>query len=339
MPRQKSLVRRIAEALEPAAEEQAPTVDELVAFPEADFDDPSELLGVAYDAPDEEDETGEGEIIEVSKKELDTQAKLVHGGLSRTSKMPCKSFPLPPGATCPAGSKLVRTDPYSVCQACYAKAGRGGMPHIVVGKKNRLQLLRKAMRSKTGRDRWVGEMVGSIERQGPYFRWHDSGDIFRPEYLDMMVEIMRGTPGTRHWIPTKQEVFVKGWVAQHGADELPSNANIRISAVRMNEEKNQPTPFTASSVFVAAPPEGSFGCPATWDQGFITRHGRRTKTKAGPGLEPRCGPCRACWDRGVSQVCYRYHGALNKLPPELQPEMRARSDVMGPILRRLRGKG
>ena len=49
--------------------------------------------------------------------------------------------------------------------------------------------------------------------------------------------------------------------------------------------------------------------------------------------------CRACWDRGVPQVCYRYHGPLNKLPSDLHPEMKGRRDVIGPILKRLRSKG
>lgn len=337
MPRPKSLVRSITEAVderERVEARPAPTVDELVAFPEIDFDDPSELLGVAYGDPGEE-----GEITEVSKKELDAQAKQVHGGLSQTSKMPCKSFPLPPGQTCPAGSQQVKGDPYSVCRVCYAKTGRGRMPKIAAGKKNRLDLLRKAMRSKTARDRWVGEMVGSIERQGPYFRWHDSGDIFKPEYLDMIMDIVLQTPGTHHWIPTKQEAFVKDWARQHGADAMPSNLCVRISAMRINEEKRQPPPFTASSVFVAEPPASSFGCPATWDRRHISRYGRRTRTKAGPSIEPTCGPCRACWDRGVPQVSYRYHGPLNKLPVELQPEMRGRRDVIGPILKRLRSEG
>lgn len=342
MPRPKGFIRRIVEAvdeLERLEDDPAPTVDELVAFPEIDFDDPSELLGVAYGEPEPEDDFVEEDITEVSKKELDAQAKLVHGGLSQTSKMPCKSFPLPPGATCPAGSKAVKTDPYSVCQVCYAKTGRQAMPRIAAGKKNRLDLLRKAMRSKTARDRWVGEMVGSIERQGPYFRWHDSGDIFKPEYLDLIVEIINQTPGTQHWIPTKQEAFVKDWVSKHGVDALPVNMCVRISAMRINDEKDQPAPFTASSVFIAEPPAGSFGCPATWDPRHIMKHGRRTKTKAGPSIEPTCGSCRACWDRGVPQVCYRYHGPLNKLPSDLHPEMKGRRDVIGPILKRLRSKG
>ena len=63
MPRQKGLIRSITEAVderERVEEKPAPTVDELVAFPEIDFDDPSELLGVAYGEP-----MKEGEIVPV----------------------------------------------------------------------------------------------------------------------------------------------------------------------------------------------------------------------------------------------------------------------------------
>ncbi len=336
----KDISRRIIEAVDERDELEGgptPTVDDLVGLPDIDMDDPSEMLGAAYDSPepDEPEELEEGKRGP-TKKELDAEAKLVHGGLSQTSKMPCKSFSLGAGITCPAGTQMVKKDPHAVCRVCFAKSGREVMPKQRANKKARLELLKKALRSTTARDRWLAEMVGSIQRQGPYFRWHDSGDIFRPEYLDLLVDVIRGTPDTLHWIPTKQEKWVKDWVARHG--DLPENVNIRISAMLLNEEKNQPKPFTASSVYISKAPETSYPCPATWDSRFILRHGRRIKTKAGPGVEPTCGPCRACWDTTVPQVCYRYHGAGSKLPDDLQQEFKGRRDIMGPILKKLRAK-
>ena len=349
MTMRKGLIRSIMEAVgerERVEDEPAPTVDELVAFPPENVDDPSELLGVSYGDPEDvaAEEGGEEEITEVSKAELDAQAKLVHGGFSQTSKMPCKSFSLPPGATCPAGSKQLKKDPYTVCAACYAKVGHEAMPRSKEAKGRRLGLLQKALKSKTERDKWVAEMISSIERQGRYFRWHDAGDIFKPAYLDLIIDIVRGTPDTQHWIPTKQEDFVKDWVRKHGAGELPRNVCVRISAMRINEEKRQPSPFTASSVYISEPPPRSFPCSATWDAKHIQRYGRRTKstTKSGEvklGIAPTCGPCRACWDRGVPQVCYRFHGYESRLPSDLQKEVRGRQDVIGPILRRLRSEG
>lgn len=341
MARDKGLIRRITEAVadrEDLEAEPVPTVDELVAFPSSDVDDPSDVLGTSYDPPGEEPEDiEEGELDEVSKKELELRAKRVHGGLSQTSKMPCRSFSLGAGQTCPAGSKMVRDDPeHAVCTVCFAKGGREAMPGVQASKKSRLKLLQRALGDPTQREKFVAEMVGSIQRQGAYFRWFDSGDIFRPEFLDLIVDIVRATPDTWHWIPTKQEDFVKQWVAEHGADELPPNANIRISAMLMNQEKSQRPPFTASSVYISKPPATAFACPATWDRRHIERYGRRIKTKAGPGIEPTCGPCRKCWERETPQVCYRFHGRSTGLAPELQKEVKGRKDVMGPILKKLR---
>ena len=70
-----------------------------------------------------------------------TAARAYVGGLSDTSKMPCKSYNLP-AANCRVGSQLTKLSG-SVCSDCYALKGRYVFPKTQKALRRRLATIRK----------------------------------------------------------------------------------------------------------------------------------------------------------------------------------------------------
>jgi hypothetical protein len=62
---------------------------------------------------------------------------------------------------------------------------------------------------------WIDSMVNLIGSDS-YFRWHDSGDIQSLEHLEKIAQVCNATPGTKHWLPTREYGIVKAFVAKHG---------------------------------------------------------------------------------------------------------------------------
>lgn len=204
------------------------------------------------------------------------------GGLSRPSKMPGWAFSLP-AAECRTGSRL-RTVKDSVCQGCYAMKGRYPFPGVQRAMYRRLRRL--------SRKYWIpamAELIRRRSRETPYFRWHDSGDLQGVAHLAAIVEVARATPTVAHWIPTREYRTVTEYV--EGGGEIPPNLNIRMSAHLIGG--HCPTfPRLRGLVTVSTVTRGEggegFDCPSRL-QGN------------------KCGDCRACWDRDVPSVNYRYH--------------------------------
>jgi hypothetical protein len=148
-------------------------------------------------------------------------------------------------------------------------------------------------------DEDVVKMVDEASHRGvPYFRWHDSGDLQSVEHLARIVEVCERTPAVRHWLPTREYEMVSAFRA--GGGELPSNLTVRLSAFFVDTEPVIPsdladlptsTVHTAGgrAVFTAAEKRGSIACRAI------------------EARDNQCGPCRACWDRRVTNVSYPQH--------------------------------
>lgn len=120
------------------------------------------------------------------------QASIVHGGITQTTKMPCKSYSLPTIA-CQTGYRMAAVKG-SICSSCYADKGnyRKYENNILPAQMARLESLSDPL--------WVDAMVTSIGAD-PFFRWHDSGDIQSVEHLELIAAVCRATPdpkGTRH---------------------------------------------------------------------------------------------------------------------------------------------
>ena len=132
-----------------------------------------------------------------------------------------------------------------------------------------------------------------------HFRWFDSGDIQGDKMLQQILEVVRQTPDTMHWLPTREYLVISRYLRNSG-DTQPPNLCIRLSnqwidGVTGNMEDSgdtdiddqvQPLNTLPWSVVKRHReyPEG-YHCPAH-DQGN------------------KCGECRACWDQSVKLIVY-----------------------------------
>ena len=210
------------------------------------------------------------------------QAAEIHGGMSQTSKMPCKSSSLPTIA-CNVGAKMA-TVAGSICSTCYANKGNyvKYAANIEPAQHARLVALDDPL--------WLDAMVRTIGTD-PYFRHHDSGDLQNLAHLELIVELAKRTPGCRHWLPTREYAVVGQFVAKHGRDSIPGNLVIRLSAmfpdvpVRIPASLAGVRGITSSNVHSHAAPVGQ-ACIAPQQKG-------------------ECRDCRACWSDAV--VSYHLH--------------------------------
>lgn len=224
---------------------------------------------------------------------LKKEAKQITGGLSAPGKMPEGAWSIS-AYNCNIGSVLRRLRPTvgrdTVCSKCYALARRYLFPAVQKALDRRLEA--------TKDPRWIDAMVVLITGKG-HFRWFDSGDLQGDEMLQQILEIVRRTPDTMHWLPTREYLVVSRYLRSSG-DTQPPNLCIRLSnqwidGVTGNMEDSgvadiddQVQPLNALPWSVVRRnkdyPEG-YHCPA---------HQQDNK----------CGTCRACWDRSVKLIVY-----------------------------------
>jgi hypothetical protein len=183
--------------------------------------------------------------------------------------MPGPAYNLP-AAACITGAKLVKV-PGSVCAGCYALKGRYRFNNVQAALQRRLQAIASPQ--------WVKAMTVLVSGH-PFFRWHDSGDIQSIEHLKNIFKVCENTPGTRHWLPTREARFLK--LVQ--PEDVPKNLIIRLSGHMIDQPAATWWPHT--STVTTAP--GSRTCPA-------------------PEQGNACGSCRACWDKNTRNVAYGKH--------------------------------
>ena len=194
------------------------------------------------------------------------EAAAITGSMTRTSKMPGLSYSLP-AWECKTGSKL-RKIKNSVCSACYALKGNYTRYKAIKA----AQYVRLASLTN---ELWTAAIVTQIKRQ-KYFRWHDAGDVQDVQHLNKIYEVCRLTPGTRHWMPTRE-----AWIKDH-LDSKPDNLVIRFSAPMIDQAA--PASWPNSSEVVT---EGAT-CPA-------------------PKQNNSCGDCRNCWNPEIKTIKYGKH--------------------------------
>jgi len=201
------------------------------------------------------------------------------GGLSKPGKMPCYGYSIP-AKECGIGS-ILRTIPGSTCFECYARKGRYAFPNVEAALYRRLESLSDP--------RWVDAMAFLIGRYGPYFRWHDSGDVQSLGHLEAIAEVAKRTPNVTHWLPTREYTIVKAYIAKHGA--FPPNLIVRLSAHMVNGLAPTGYGLPVSTVHTGAIADtypSAYACPASLREG-------------------QCGTCRACWLSTVKHVSYHKH--------------------------------
>jgi len=216
------------------------------------------------------------------------QANAIHGGLSSPSKMPGKATGLP-AAACPTGARLAAAGINGPCTDCYALKNFYAMPGTQAAQARRLAALTDP--------RWIGAMVASVARQA-WFRWHDSGDVQDTAHAMRILDVVRQTPSTRHWLPT-QEWGIFRRLVRRGVT-IPTNLMVRFSARRYGDKPRYNVWAHWSSVVT----------PAAWDTlRAANAAGSTADGFACPSHDQgnACGDCRACWDPAVPHVVYRKH--------------------------------
>lgn len=207
------------------------------------------------------------------------------GGLTQTTKMPCKSWSIPVAA-CQTGWYMAQVKG-SICSKCYADKGNYAKYHATIepAQHARLAALDEP-------DFWIAGITALIGSD-PYFRWLDAGDIQSRLHLEMIAEVCRRTPRTKHWLPTREYGTVKEFIAKHGVDGVPPNLVIRLSAMYIDKP-----------VIIPKSLRGIRGITAS------NVHSKQAKPIgercAAPAQQGRCDSCRTCWSRDTL-VSYEAH--------------------------------
>jgi hypothetical protein len=208
------------------------------------------------------------------------EASTVVGGLTRTTKMPCPSYSLPVIA-CRTGARMAK-QPGTVCSVCYAARGR------YQANAARIEPLQVARLAALEDPDWCDAMVALVEPHR-WFRWHDSGDLQGAWHLDLIVQVARRTPGTTHWLPTREPGMVAEWIRANGA--LPANLTVRLSATHPDRPTKVPASLRGhvaiGNVHTPGSEPAGDACPA-------------------PKQGGACHQCRACWDPART-VSYELH--------------------------------
>ena len=202
-----------------------------------------------------------------------------YGNISTgNTKMPGTTFAIDAFA-CKVGSKLAKVAG-TPCASCYARRIQKFRPNVDAAWKRNLALWQA-----TEPAVWEQAMAFQILRYNSdgYHRWFDSGDLQSVQMLKSIVNVCLMTPNVEHWLPTQERGILKKYLT---TSELPSNIVVRVSASKVNGLDT--SAIHTSNVFDK--------------NGTVT--GTECKARSRGNA---CGPCRACWDKGVSNVSYPKH--------------------------------
>jgi hypothetical protein len=197
--------------------------------------------------------------------------------LSDTEKMPCKSWSLPAGDSCPDAEY----GPGMVCQGCYAKKGRYRGKTVQTAQHRRFRWTVGLMKSAAGRAEWVEYMTAAItwatRNKEPIFRVHDSGDLFSVHYVASWIKVCQNLPHVTFWFPTR--VWDHG---QAGMNPLKLAAVLKLSSLPN-------TTVRPSGIGLDDAPPVVDGYAAGTG---VAEHGYTCPARNQGG---KCLTCRACW--------------------------------------------
>jgi hypothetical protein len=202
---------------------------------------------------------------------------MVKINLSKASKMPCRSWSLEAGSTCPGSIDPVTKVIKPACAGCYAKCGNYHFPNV--------KRTRDENRLAWQEDDFVSAMVEEIDNDR-YFRWFDSGDIYHPRLAEKIYQIMLLTPLVKHWLPTQSYNIPK---IRYWLDKMQALSNVMVR-------------FSSGEI------DGSY----TIEHGstVVSTYDTLTNAKVCDAYERdgKCGDCRACWNKETPIIAYPAHG-------------------------------
>lgn len=130
----------------------------------------------------------------------------------------------------------------NICERCYAAKGNFGNPNIQMWQMARFAWAYDALE----RGAFVDEMVAALrsflshklaradaEQDTRFFRIHDSGDFFSPEYMIGWARVAEKMPEVSFWAPTRVWMLWPETIAE--ALEIAPNLTIRPSALQFGD--------------------------------------------------------------------------------------------------------
>jgi hypothetical protein len=212
-------------------------------------------------------------------------------------------------------AKNYNGDAHFVCKSCYALDGNYNYPSKQVNDMLHLAWIEHELEA--GGPVRLGtalayaiQHVNLTREEGfqPYFRIHDAGDFFSPEYLEAWVACASMMTHMRFWAPTRQWVFAKWVPLLRSAEERTRAAGgwltIRPSVLRIGDPVPMLPGLSAGSG-VSADDPCAWVCPV-YNKVVprIQPDGSVEMVDATSCLEAGCS---MCWDAPSVPVSYGAH--------------------------------
>ncbi len=214
--------------------------------------------------------------------------------LSETTAMSCYSYSLPAGksASCPFENG-------NICGSCYAQINMYNMNNVVKSQWARFLWTKDLIESNL--PVWVERMVDVIKNHvsNGYFRIHDSGDFYHPDYIWAWYYICKSLPDIKFWGPTRVwQAKQINWIAPLRRLAMLPNVSIRPSSLNLDElEFSYDFLAAPTAVVVAKDNANNLGasiCPKSINHNSCEESN-----------------CRKCWDKN-GEVAYLLHGYLGR---------------------------
>lgn len=199
--------------------------------------------------------------------------------LSKAGKMPCRSWSLQALDTCPA-SKKADGELVDACKGCYATDGNYRFGNV--------KAPREHNKEDWQRSDWSADMINELDNDR-YFRWFDSGDVYDIRLARKILEVMKATPWTKHWLPTRMHKFDKFKSVLKEMESLP-NVVVRHSSDSIQGKRIESMNNSTIYSDIEQLDDDIVECSAQYND------------------KGKCGDCRACWDKSIKTVAYRVHG-------------------------------
>ena len=202
-------------------------------------------------------------------------------------------------------------DPAFVCRSCYALNGNYNYPSKQVNDMLHLAWVKQELKL-GGAERLGHALAFAIQHVNltrpegfqPYFRIHDAGDFYTPEYLEAWVVCASMMTHMRFWAPTRQWVFAKWVPLLRSAEERVRAAGgwltIRASVLRIGDPVPMLPGLSAGSG-VSADDPCAWVCPV---YNLVVPQPDGSMAEASSCMEANC---TMCWDQPAIPVSYGAH--------------------------------
>ena len=213
--------------------------------------------------------------------------------LSKTSKMPCKSFALPAGIKTCIGMFNIEGKVKDVCKGCYAMKGSYSWRSARNLRDHNLKETKENLES------FHDDMIMLLKREkNDYFRWFDSGDFYDNDLLYTITSICRLTPEIKHFIPTKAREHLDQDLWEK-LEALP-NVTLRYSSPSVNGYYESIHGSTVIQKGQNIDESKVFKCMVGVEPRGLDENGKQLFRK-------KCEDCRACWDTPEKVIAYTHH--------------------------------